>query len=48
MRPNKFSPDQIIKIMAEAELPGNSISSVARKYGIAANTITDRGRNTKA
>lgn len=39
MRPNKFSIDQIIKIIAEAGLPGSSVSSVARKYGIAANTI---------
>lgn len=31
MRPNKFSVDQIIKIIAEAELPGNSAASVARK-----------------
>ncbi len=39
MRPSKFSIDQIIKIIAEADLPTNSISSVARKYGIAENTI---------
>jgi putative transposase len=39
MRPNKFSIDQIIKIIAEADLPGSSVSSVARKYGINPNTI---------
>ncbi len=39
MRPNKFSIDQIIRIIAEADLPGNSVSSVARKYGINPNTI---------
>lgn len=39
MRPNKFSIDQIIKIVAEADLPGSSVSSVARKYGINPNTI---------
>ena len=39
MRPNKFSIDQIIKIIAEAELPGSSVSSVARKYGVNPNTI---------
>jgi len=39
MRPNKFSVDQIIKIIAEAELPGNSAASVARKYGVNPNTI---------
>ena len=39
MRPNKFSIDQIIKIIAEADLPGNSVASVARKYSINPNTI---------
>ena len=39
MRPNRFSIDQIIKIIAEADLPGSSVSSVARKYGINPNTI---------
>ncbi|MEJ5299534.1 MAG: transposase [Thermodesulforhabdaceae bacterium] len=39
MRPNKFSVDQIIKIIAEADLPGSSINSIARKYGISPNTI---------
>jgi len=39
MRPNKFSIDQIIKIIAEVDLPSNSVASVARKYGIAVNTI---------
>ena len=39
MRPSKFSIDQIIKIIAEAELPGSSVSSIARKYGINPNTI---------
>jgi len=39
MRPNKFTVDQIIKIIAEAELPGNSTASVARKYGVNPNTI---------
>lgn len=39
MRPNKFSVDQIIKIIAEADLPNGSVSAVARKYGINPNTI---------
>jgi putative transposase len=39
MKPNRFSIDQIIKIIAEADLPGSSVSSVARKYGINPNTI---------
>ncbi len=34
MRPNKSTVDQIIKIIAEADLPGSSVSSVARKYGV--------------
>ncbi len=39
MRPHKFTMEQIIKILAEADLPGTSVSSVARKYGINVNTI---------
>lgn len=39
MRPNKFSIDQIMKLISEAELPGNSTAFVARKYGVSPNTI---------
>jgi putative transposase len=39
MRKTKFTVDQIIRILAESELPNNSISSVARKYGISQNTL---------
>ena len=35
----KFTIDQIIRIIAESELPGNSNASVARKYGIAEQTL---------
>jgi hypothetical protein len=33
----RFSIDQIIKILAEAETPGNSVAATARKYGISRN-----------
>ncbi len=36
----KFSIDQIIRILAEAELPGITAASVARKYGISEQTIS--------
>lgn len=39
MKSNRFTVDQIIRILAEAELPSNSIASTARKYGISENTI---------
>ncbi len=39
MRQTKFTVDQIIKILAEAELPGSSVQQVARKYNISLNTI---------
>ncbi|WP_083960773.1 transposase [Thermodesulfobacterium hveragerdense] len=39
MRKTKFSTEQIIKILAEADLPNNSVASVARKYGINPNNI---------
>ena len=29
----KFTIDQIIKILAEADTPGNSVAATARKYG---------------
>lgn len=39
MKSNRFTVDQIIRILAEAELPSSSIASTARKYGISENTI---------
>jgi len=39
MKKNKFSVDQIIRIIAESEAPGNSVAATARKYGIAEQTI---------
>ena len=39
MKKTRFSIDQIIRILAEAETPGNSGGSVARKYGIVEQTI---------
>jgi len=39
MKKNKFSIDQIIRILAEAEAPGNSVAATARKYGVAEQTI---------
>jgi len=38
----RFTVDQIIRILAEAELPGSSVQKVARKYGISPNTINQR------
>ena len=35
----KFTIDQIIKIIAEAETPGNSVAATARKYGVSEQTI---------
>ena len=35
----KFSIDQIIKILAEADTPGNSVAATARKYGVSEQTI---------
>ena len=39
MRQTKFTIDQIIKILAEADPPGSSVSQVARKYNVSPNTI---------
>lgn len=39
MRQTKFTVDQIIKILAEADLPNSSVQQVARKYNISLNTI---------
>ncbi len=39
MRQTKFTVDQIIKILAEADLPGSSVQQVARKYNVSPNTI---------
>jgi len=36
---NRFSIDQIIRIVAEAEAPGNSVAAVARRYGVSEQTI---------
>ncbi len=35
----KFTVDQIIRILAEAELPSMSNAAVARKYGISEQTL---------
>ena len=35
----KFTIDQIIKILAEADTPGNSVAATARKYGLSEQTI---------
>jgi len=35
----RFTIDQIIRILAETELPDSSVQKVARKYGICPNTI---------
>jgi putative transposase len=34
MRTSKFTTEQIFQIMAEAEIPGGTISAVCRKYNI--------------
>lgn len=39
MKSGRFTVDQIIRILAEAELSSASIASTARKYGISENTI---------
>ena len=39
MRQTKFTIDQIIKILAEADLLVSSVSQVARKYNVFPNTI---------
>jgi len=39
MRQTKFTVDQIIKILAEDDLPNSSVQQVARKYNISPNTI---------
>ncbi len=35
----KYTVDKIIQILAEATLPGNSISGVCRKYSISSSTF---------
>ena len=40
MGKSKYSVDQVIRILTEAELPGVTAASVARKYGVCEQTIT--------
>lgn len=35
----KFTIDQMIRIIAESELPSTTVSGTARKYGITTNTL---------
>jgi len=39
MKKSKYPVDKIIQILAEAELPTNSIADVCRKYNIARSTF---------
>lgn len=39
MRPTRFTVDQIIRILAESELPGSSLAATARKYSITTATL---------
>lgn len=38
-RRRRWSPEEKRAILEEAELPGNSLSAVARKYGVIANQL---------
>ena len=42
----KFTIDQLIKILAEADTPGNSVAATARKYGLSEQTIYRWRKNT--
>jgi len=48
MRQTKFTIDQIIKILAEADLPGSSVSQVARKYNALLILFIAEDKNIKA
>ncbi len=39
MKQTKFPVEKIIQILSEAELPGNSIAEVCRKYSISRSTF---------
>ncbi len=39
MRQSRFSVDEIVRIIAESELPTSSIAGTARKYGIKEATL---------
>ena len=44
----RFSIDQIVRILAEAELPGSSVQKVARKYDLSPKPFTGGEANIRA
>lgn len=39
MKRSRFTTDQIVRMMAEAELPTSSTAAVSRKYGVGESTL---------